>query len=82
MKIVLQPLHTFTTRDGRKIYEQILLRSEEGYPFAIVHIDSVASGDAYDDLYYRGKQMSASVVIDNPVVIEPLDVGEGGEAVR
>lgn len=41
MKIVLQPLHTFTTRDGRKIYEQILLRSEEGYPFAIVHIDSV-----------------------------------------
>lgn len=67
-KFIVEPIKTGRWKD-KDFHEQVLLKDKDGYPFAIAHIDLFAGGDQYDELYYRGTSMVATVVLS------PLDGG-------
>lgn len=66
----LEPLLTYTDRHGVKTHEQILIRDERGYPWAVTHIDTFhdpaeASNDPnslYNRLYRQGETCTIRIV--------------------
>lgn len=70
IKIIVEPIKT-SEYNGSARYEQVLLKSENGYPIGLAHVDLFHGLGMSDDIYLNGTKMEGEIVFL-----------EGGDAVR